>query len=145
MIVPPSQSEVFVLSADDRRLVVDGPAIVDADGNRHDVPPKVLDALRFLETALREGYAVQVTTLNEELPLKEAALVAGIAEDEIRGYIAAGQLPVRKDEDDSADRVRLEHLLPFRRLERRQRQSRDYLRAEADDDSGLEPDFDFER
>lgn len=45
MDVLPSQSEVFLLSVPERNLVPAGPAIIDAEGNRYDVPPKVVEAL----------------------------------------------------------------------------------------------------
>ncbi|WP_432935664.1 hypothetical protein ACQPXM_21290 [Kribbella sp. CA-253562] len=150
MKVPPSQSEVFLLSEQERRLVPDGPAIIDAQGNRHEVPPKVVEALLFVETAMREGFAVQVTVLRHELPLREAAAAIDMAEDELRTYVAAGEVPFRSD--DSVDWVQLEHVLAFkRRLKARQREILDQLMAESDYDAyddaeGIEPgDLDLDR
>ncbi len=133
MEVLPSQSEVFLLSAAERNLVPAGPAIIDADGNRYDVPPKVVEALRFVETALREGLAVQVTALRHELPIREAAAAIGMAEDELRSYAASGALPFRSDE--SVDWVRLEDALAFKQqLKARQRAILDEMLAESDYD-----------
>ncbi|ONI73623.1 hypothetical protein BWI15_09285 [Kribbella sp. ALI-6-A] len=144
MKVLPSQSEVFLLSEQDRRLVLDGPAIIDAQGNRHEVPPKVVEALLFVETAMREGFAVQVTVLRHELPIREAAAAIDMAEDELRSYVASGEVPFRSDE--SVDWVQLEHVLAFkRRLKARQREILDQMMAESDydaygdDGDGLEP------
>ncbi|GAB3824382.1 hypothetical protein [Kribbella italica] len=134
MEVLPSQSEVFLLSAAERNLVPAGPAIIDAEGNRYDVPPKVIEALRFVETALREGLAVQVTALRHELPIREAAAAIGMAEDELRSYAASGQLAFRSDE--SVDWVRLEDALAFKRaLKARQRSILDQMLAESDYDA----------
>jgi hypothetical protein len=123
MKVPPSQSEVFLLSEQQRRLVPDGPAIIDAQGNRHEVPPKVVEALLFVETAMREGFAVQVTVLRHELPLREAAAAIDMAEDELRSYVDAGEVPFK------------------RRLKARQREILDQMLAESDydDAEGIEP------
>jgi hypothetical protein len=140
MKVPPSQSEVFLLSEQQRRLVPDGPAIIDAQGNRHEVPPKVVEALLFVETAMREGFAVQVTVLRHELPLREAAAAIDMAEDELRSYVDAGEVPFRSDDSDL--RVQLEHVLAFkRRLKARQREILDQMLAESDynDAEGIEP------
>lgn len=134
MEVLPSQSEVFLLSAAERHLVPAGPAIIDAEGNRHDVPPKVVEALRFVETALREGLAVQVTALRHELPIREAAAAIGMAEDELRSYAASGELAFRSDE--SVDWVRLEDALAFKQqLKARQRAILDEMLAESDYDA----------
>ncbi|GAB3824386.1 hypothetical protein [Kribbella italica] len=115
----PSQSEIFMISGDERRLVPDGPAIVDTAGHRRDVPPKALDALHYVETALREGYAVQVSLLRHELPLREAALAAELSEEQVRSALPASGVPLGPD--DSDEWVQLDQVL---QLQRRIRASR---------------------
>jgi hypothetical protein len=133
----PSQSEIFMISGEERRLLPDGPAIVDADGHRHDVPPKALDALRYVETALREGYAVQVSLLRHELPLREAALAVDMSEDDLRSCLPTDDAPLGPD--DSDEWVQLDQVL---QLQRRIRATRREERAAENSpyDEELEPD-----
>ncbi len=122
----PSQSEIFMISGEERRLVPDGPAIVDSAGHRRDVPPKALEALHYVETALREGYAVQVSLLRHELPLREAALAADLSEEELRVSLPSAGVPIGPD--DSDEWVQLDQVL---QLQRRVRASRREAEVEA--------------
>ncbi|MGC4941579.1 hypothetical protein [Kribbella sp. DT2] len=133
----PSLSEIFMISGEERRLVPDGPAIVDTEGERHDVPPKALDALHYVETALREGYAVQISLLPHELPLREAARAVDMSEDELRSSLPSGDQPMGPD--DSDEWVQLDQVL---QLQRRVRASRREQRTAERDayEEELEPD-----
>ncbi|GAA1517409.1 hypothetical protein [Kribbella lupini] len=122
----PSQSEIFMISGEERRLVPDGPAIVDSTGHRRDVPPKALEALHYVETALREGYAVQVSLLRHELPLREAALAVDLPEEELRASLPSAGVPIGPD--DSDEWVQLDQVL---QLQRRVRASRREAEIEA--------------
>lgn len=120
----PSQSEIFMISGEERRLVPDGPAIVDSAGGRRDVPPKALDALHYVETALREGYAVQVSLLRHELPIREAALAVDLPEEELRSQLPTGGAPMGPD--DSDEWVQLDQVLQLQRRVRASRREAEY-------------------
>lgn len=68
MEVLPSQSEVFLVEDTERQLAPGGPALVASDGSRREIPPRVFEAIEFLEAAMRQGFAVQITALRTELP-----------------------------------------------------------------------------
>jgi hypothetical protein len=139
MDVLPSQSEVFLLSDADRRLVPGGPALAGPDGNRYEIPPKVFEAMRFVEEAMRQGFAVQITALRHELPIDEAAGAIGMARDDLRAYVAEGAVPFRSTE--YTDWVRLADVLAFNeRLTAQRRQALDAMLAESDYDDEDEDD-----
>ncbi|MFG1812324.1 hypothetical protein ACGFIF_01045 [Kribbella sp. NPDC049174] len=140
MDVLPSQSEIFLLSGDDRRLAAGGPALVGADGARYEVPPKVFEALRFVEEAMRQGFAVKVTALRHELPIDEAAAAIGMGSDDLRAYVGEGAIPFRSTE--YVDWVRLADVLAFsERLRKRRREALDEMLSESDydDDDAADP------
>src|SRR5215207_6737010 len=138
MDVLPSQSEVFLLADDERRLTSGGPALVGADGVRREIPEKVYEAIGFVEAAMRQGFAVQVTALRHELPIDEAAGVIGMSRRDLRAYAAEGAIPFRSSE--YTDWVRLEDVLAFdRRLRAQRREALDEMLSESvydDDDTG---------
>src|SRR5262245_36206308 len=86
MEILPGQSEVFLLPEED------GTPVPDA------IPPKVLEPLRFVEDAMRQGSAVQVIARWHELPIDEAAAAIGMGADELRVYAAEGEIPFRSSE-----------------------------------------------
>jgi hypothetical protein len=98
MDVMPGQPQVVLLGNGDRRVVSGGPALVGADGIRRDLPPKVYEVLEFVEAALLEGYAIQVTPLRTELPIDEAADAIEMPREELRLYAGRGDLPFRSSE-----------------------------------------------
>jgi hypothetical protein len=98
MDVMPSRPTVFLLSDSDRGLVPGGPALIGPDGERHEVPSKVYEVMRFVEAAMRAGYAVQVTPLRTELPIDEAADAIEMDRDELRLYASRGDIPFRSSE-----------------------------------------------
>ena len=138
MDVLPSQSEVFLQSEGERRLEPQASALIAPDGTRHDVPPEVFEAMRFVAAAMGQGFAVQVTAIRHELPIDEAAGVIGMAKDDLRAYAAEGAIPFRSSE--YVDWVRLEDVLAFdRRLRKQRREALDAMLSESvydDDDDG---------
>lgn len=133
----PSRPEVFLLDDAERRLVRGGPALVGPDGTRHEVPPKVFEVLRFVEAALAAGFAVQVTPLRTELPIDEAADAIEMARDDLRHYVADGEIPFRSTE--YVDWVKLADVLAFdARLKAQREQALQALAEEEpwDDDGG---------
>ena len=135
MDVLPSQSEVFLLSEEDRKLVPGGPAVLGPDQTKRDIPPKVFEAMRFVEEAMRQGFAVQVIALRHELPIDEAAGAVGMGADELRSYAAQGEIPFRSSE--YTDWVRLADVLALdERLRSQRRDALDAMLSESvyDDD-----------
>ena len=130
MDVLPSQSEVVLLSEDERKLVPSGPALVGLDGAKHDIPPKAFEAMRFVEDAMRQGFAVQIIALRHELPIDEAAGAVGMGADELRAYAAEGAIPFRSSE--YTDWVRLADVLALdERLRVQRREALDAMLSES--------------
>ncbi|MEV8371279.1 hypothetical protein AB0P21_00980 [Kribbella sp. NPDC056861] len=98
MEILPSQSEVFLLADDDRRVVPSGPALIARDGTRRDIPEKVAEAMEFVEAAMKSGFAVQITALRHELPIDEAADAVSLGRDELRLLVSRGDIPFRSSE-----------------------------------------------
>lgn len=118
MEILPSQSEVFVLSE---------------DRAEHDLPPAGFAAMKFVEDAMRQGFAVQITALRHELPIDEAAGVVGMGADELRRYAAQDAIPVRASE--YTDWVRFTDVLALdERLRVQRREALDAMLAESDYD-----------
>ncbi|MEU4389790.1 hypothetical protein [Kribbella sp. NPDC023855] len=98
MDVTPSRPEVFLLTDADRELLAGGPALVDPDGSRHDIPPKVHEVMKYVEDVLRQGYALQITPLRHELPIDEAADAVSMPRRELRLLVGKGEVPFRSSE-----------------------------------------------
>ena len=127
-----------MLADADRNLVPGGPALIAPDGTRHEIPPKVFEAMQFVEAAMRKGFAVQVTALRYELPIDEAASAIGMSRRDLRSYVAAGEIPFRSSE--YVDWVRLADVLAFNeRLKAQRREALDEMLSESvydeDDDA----------
>ncbi|MFG1626651.1 hypothetical protein [Kribbella sp. NPDC049227] len=105
----PGRPEVFLLEDDERVVAPGGPALIGPHGERREIPAKVYDVLRFVEAALLQGLAVQVTPLRSELTIDEAADAIEMDRDELRLYASRGDLPIRSSE--YGDRVRLADVL----------------------------------
>lgn len=140
----PSRPKVFLLTEDDRTLVANGPALTDLDGSRHDIPPKVYEVMEFVEEALRQGYALQITPLRHELPVDEAAGAIEMSPRELRLYVSQGEIGFRSSE--YVDWVKLSDVLAFNeRLNTERRQVLDEMLSESvydddDDASSTEQD-----
>jgi hypothetical protein len=136
MDVLPSQSEIFLLSEEDRKLVPAGPALIGPDQIRHDFPSKTFEAMQFVADAMRQGFAVQIVALRHELPINEAAAAVGMGSDELRSYAADGAIPFRSSE--YTDWVRLADVLALdERLRAQRREALDAMLSESvyDDDA----------
>jgi hypothetical protein len=145
MDVLPSQSEIFMLTDADRQITPGGPALIGPDGTRHDIPPKVFEAMQFVEAAMAKGFAVQITALRRELPIDEAAAAIGMPRRDLRSYVADGEIPFRSSE--YVDWVRLADVLALnQRLKAQRREALDEMLNEPlwedGDDAGSAADSD---
>jgi hypothetical protein len=98
MFEPETDSRIYLLDEDDRRIVPGGPAVIGPDGEREDIPPAVYRVLRHVLDAMRAGQAVKVSPLRPELPIDEAADAVAIARDVLRKHVSAGEIPFRSSE-----------------------------------------------
>ncbi|MEU8224762.1 hypothetical protein [Kribbella sp. NPDC048915] len=98
MGVMPGRPEVFLLRESERKVAPGGPALVGADGERDEVPPRVYEVLRFVEEVLRSGYGVQITPLRTELPIDEAADAIEMDREELRLYAGRGDISFRSSQ-----------------------------------------------
>jgi hypothetical protein len=130
MDVTPSRPKVFLLTEQDRNLVANGPALTDPSGTRHEIPPKVYEAMAYVEAILREGYAVQITPLRQELPVDEAADAISMSRKQFRQFVGKGAIPFRSSE--YVDWVKLSDVLAFDA--RLQAQREEALQALADEE-----------
>jgi hypothetical protein len=130
MDVTPSRPKVFLLTEQDRNLVANGPALTDPSGARHEIPPKVYEAMAYVEAILREGYAVQITPLRQELPVDEAADAISMSRKQFRQFVGKGAIPFRSSE--YVDWVKLSDVLAFDA--RLQAQREEALQALADEE-----------
>jgi hypothetical protein len=145
MDVMPSRSKVFLSANADRPLVAGDAAVVDPDGTRHDLTPEAYRAMQFVEAAMANGFAVQITALRHELPIDEAAAAIGMPRRDLRSYVADGEIPFRSSE--YVDWVRLADVLAFRqRLKAQRREALDEMLSEPlwedGDEAGLAADSD---
>ncbi|WP_329475345.1 hypothetical protein OG555_26990 [Kribbella sp. NBC_01484] len=107
--------------------------MLSEDRAEHDLPPAGFAAMKFVEDAMRQGFAVQITALRHELPIDEAAGVVGMGADELRRYAAQDAIPVRASE--YTDWVRFTDVLALdERLRVQRREALDAMLAESDYD-----------
>lgn len=117
---PAEDTGIYLLDDDQRQVPSGGPAVIDADGIRQDVPLLVYKAISHVIEAMRAGKAVKITPLRPELPIDEAADAIGMARDDLRAYVGEGAIPFRSTE--YVDWVRLDQLVAWenqRRAEQR--------------------------
>ena len=114
-----STARIYLLDEDERQVTPNGPAVVDANGIRQDLPPLVYQAVQHVIEAMRAGLAVKISPLRHELPIDEAAVAIGMAKDDLRAYLAEGAVPFRSTK--YVDWVRLDDVIEFdhRRREHR--------------------------
>lgn len=93
-----TDSRVYLLDDEDRRIVPGGPAVIGPDGQREDIPPAVFRVIQHVLAAMRAGRAVKVVPLRPELPIDEAADAIGMRRDDLRAYVAEGAIPFRSTE-----------------------------------------------
>ena len=120
MLGPAEDAGIYLLDEDQRQTSPEGPAVIDADGRRQDLPPLVYKAISHVIEAMRAGKAVKIVPLRPELPIDEAADAIGMARDDLRRFVAEGAIPFRTTE--YVDWVRLDQLIAWdnqRRADRR--------------------------
>jgi hypothetical protein len=105
--------QVYLLTDDERQLVEGGPALIGPDGTRYEVPVRVFEAMQQVESVLRSGRAVQITPLDPELSIAQAADVIDMRPDTLRSHVEKGEIPHRKTEYTTF--VRLADVLEFDR------------------------------
>jgi hypothetical protein len=136
MLGPATDSRIYLLDADDRRIVPGGPAVIGPDGEREDIPPSVFRAVHHVLEAMRAGRAVKISPLRAELPIDEAADAIAIGRDVLRKHVAAGAIPFRST--DYVDWVQLADVIAWDNRRREERRTAlDELWA--DDPDGGEP------
>jgi hypothetical protein len=135
---PADSARIYLLSDGERQVSPTGPAVIDADGVRQELPPLVFKAVQHVIEALRAGMAVKVSPLRRELPIDEAAHAIGMAKDDFRAYVAEGAIPFRSTE--YVDWVRLEDVIEFDR--RRREHRRTGVQQMLDEDPWDEPEDD---
>ncbi|MGH3464213.1 MAG: hypothetical protein ACRDP9_22320 [Kribbellaceae bacterium] len=138
MDTEPDDARIYLLDETDRKVTGDGPAVVDAHGTRHEVPPMVFEAIEHVIGAFQSGYAVKVIPLRTELPIGEAADAIEIGEDDLRRSIADGEIPFRSSR--YVDWVRLADVMDF--AQKRQAMREEGLQALLDQERWDESDGD---
>ncbi|MEN3122301.1 helix-turn-helix domain-containing protein [Janibacter sp. LM] len=72
------------------------PAVVAADGTRHEIPESMVDVLRQVAEALSAGMGVNVAPLNSMLTTQEAADYLGISRPTLVRVLERGEIPMEK-------------------------------------------------
>lgn len=108
------------------------PAIVGADGTRHEIPNSMVDVLRQVAEALSAGMGVNVAPLNAMLTTQEAADFLGISRPTLVRILERGEIPM--EQPGRHRYVRLSDLLAYQRESREARRQAfdDMVRASAE-------------
>jgi excisionase family DNA binding protein len=72
------------------------PALVDANGERYELPESVFDILRQVADALASGMGVSVAPLSAMLTTQEAADYLGISRPTLVRILERGEIPMEK-------------------------------------------------
>ena len=73
-----------------------GPAIVDAEGRRSEIPPAMVDVLRQVAESLSRGQGVTVAPLNVMMTTQEAADFLGISRPTLVRILERGEIPMER-------------------------------------------------
>lgn len=73
-----------------------GPAIVDAEGRRSEIPPAMVDVLRQVAESLSRGQGVTVAPLNAMMTTQEAADYLGISRPTLVRILERGEIPMER-------------------------------------------------
>ncbi|WP_277453145.1 helix-turn-helix domain-containing protein [Janibacter sp. DB-40] len=95
------------------------PAVVAADGTRHEIPESMVDVLRQVAEALSAGMGVNVAPLNSMLTTQEAADFLGISRPTFVRILERGEVPMEKPGRHRY--VRLRDLLDYQERVRTER------------------------
>jgi excisionase family DNA binding protein len=96
-----------------------GPALVDAHGNRLNVPAPVFDALVQVATAMAHGQGVTVMPQSALLTTQEAAELLGISRPTLVRLLKDGEIPY--EQRGRHRRILLAELLSYQNRMRRER------------------------
>ena len=118
---PTTDSRIYLLDEDERRIVPGGPAVIGPDGRREDIPPAVFGVIQHVLEAMKAGRAVKISPLRTELPIDEAADAIGMGRDDLRKNVANGAIPFRSTE--YVDWVRLADVIEWDNQRRRTRRA----------------------
>mgnify|MGYP006335211905 FL=1 len=72
------------------------PAIVDAQGQRTEIPPAMVDVLRQVAESLRRGQGVTVAPLNAMMTTQEAADFLGISRPTLVRILERGEIAMER-------------------------------------------------
>lgn len=109
------------------------PALVAADGERHELPESVFDVLLQVADALANGMGVTVAPLSAMLTTQEAADYLGISRPTMVRILERGEIPMEKPGRHRF--VRLQDLVDYQhRTKARTREALDQLVADAVED-----------
>ncbi|MBP6996803.1 MAG: helix-turn-helix domain-containing protein [Phycicoccus sp.] len=97
------------------------PAIVAADGTRHEIPESMVEVLRQVATALSTGMGVNVAPLNAMLTTQEAADFLGVSRPTLVRILDRGEIPMEKPGRHRY--VRLSDLLEYQQRTREARRA----------------------
>ncbi|GAA1579142.1 hypothetical protein GCM10009804_39540 [Kribbella hippodromi] len=132
---PVTDSRIYLLDADERRVAPGGPAVVGPDGVREEIPAVVYRAVQHVLEAMRAGRAVKVVPLRAELPVDEAADAIGMGRDDLRKNVGQGAVPFRSSEH--VDWVQLADVIKWDNERRERRRAvLDEMLADGYDDDG---------
>lgn len=99
------------------------PALVSADGTRHEIPEALFDVLTQVADAMDAGMGVTVAPMNALLTTQEAANFLGISRPTLVRTLERGEVPMEKPGRHRF--VRLADLVEYQ--ERQRNQTRDAL------------------
>lgn len=97
------------------------PAIVSADGSRHEIPDALVEVLAQVAAALSAGMGVNVAPLNAMLTTQEAADFLGVSRPTFVRILDRGAIPMEKPGRHRY--VRLSDLLAYQEQAREARSS----------------------
>jgi excisionase family DNA binding protein len=110
-----------------------GPALVDAHGNRLDVPAPVFDALVQVATAMAHGQGVTVMPQSALLTTQEAAELLGISRPTLVRLLKDGEIP--HEQRGRHRRILLSDLLTYQvRMRRERREALDRMAREGQEE-----------
>ncbi|MBK8868593.1 MAG: helix-turn-helix domain-containing protein [Actinomycetales bacterium] len=111
------------------------PMIIDASGQRTEIPEAMVSVLRQVATALGRGMGVNIAPLNAMLTTQEAADFLGIARPTLVRILDRGEIPMERPGRHRY--VRLSDLLTYQQDSRRRRREALDAMVRASEELGL--------
>ena len=112
---------VRALQASGRGVPEARPALLGADGSRHEIPQPIYEALRQVADALVDGMGVTVAPRSARLTTQEAAEFLGVSRPTLVRMLERGDLPMEKPGRHRY--VRLDDLVAYQAARRMHRRS----------------------